>query len=105
MKQMKLSLMALGIATAGFFAFTTIETGSIKGTVSPAEGAVQAWAISATDTLKAPVANGMYEIPAAKAGTYKLIIEAKPPYKNAAKEGVAVMDGSATEVPEIKLEK
>ncbi|ULQ51636.1 carboxypeptidase regulatory-like domain-containing protein [Flavihumibacter fluvii] len=105
MKQMKLSLMALGIATAGFFAFTSIDTGSIKGKVSPAEGAVQAWAMSATDTLKAPIDNGMYEIPGAKAGIYKLVIEAKPPFKNAAKEGISVAEGQATEVAEIILEK
>jgi hypothetical protein len=60
MKQIKLSPIALGVATAGFFAFTSIDTGSIKGKVSPADGAVQAWAISATDTLKAPIANGAF---------------------------------------------
>ncbi|MBZ5859015.1 carboxypeptidase-like regulatory domain-containing protein [Flavihumibacter profundi] len=105
MKQIKLSLIALGISTAGFFAFTSIDTGSIKGKVSPADGAVQAWAISATDTLKAPIANGAFEIPGAKAGTYKLVIEAKPPYKNAAKEGISVLDGQATVVAEITLVK
>ena len=105
MKQMKMSLLALGIATAGIFAFTKNDAGSIKGTVSPAEGGVQAWAISSSDTLKSPIANGAYEIAGAKAGTYKVIIEAKPPYKNAAKEGIMVADGKATEVPEIKLEQ
>lgn len=105
MKQMKLSLMALGIATAGIFAFTTSDTGSIKGKVSPADGAVQAWAMSDKDTLRAPIADGMYEIPGAKAGTYKLVIEAKPPYKNAGKEGINVAEGQATEVAEIVLEK
>ena len=54
---------------------------------------------------QSPIANGAYEIPGAKAGTYKVIIEAKPPYKNAAKEGIMVADGKATEVPEIKLEQ
>lgn len=105
MKQIKLSLLAVGLATVGFFAFTPDDAGSIKGTVSPADAAVQAWAISSTDTLKAPIAKGMYEIAGAKPGNYKLIIEAKAPYKNAAKEGVSVADGQATEVPEIMLEK
>lgn len=105
MKQMKMSLLALGMVTTGIFAFTKSDVGSIKGTVSPADGAVQAWALSSTDTLKAPIANGTYEIAGAKAGSYKVIIEAKAPYKNAAKEGVMVNDGQSTEVPEIKLEK
>ena len=105
MKKMKMSLLALSIATVGFFAFSAIDAGSIKGKVSPADAALQAWAISGTDTLKAAIENGMYEIAGAKPGTYKVIIEAKPPFKNAAKDGIAVVDGQATEVPEFKLEQ
>ena len=105
MKQMKMSMLALGLATAGFFAFANDDAGSIKGTVSPAEAGVTAWAITTGDTLKAAIANGAYEIAGAKPGAYKVIIEAKPPYKNAAKEGITVADGQATQVPEIKLEQ
>lgn len=105
MKSIKLSLVALSIATAGLFAFTSIQTGSIKGTVSPADGATRAWALSGTDTLKASIDKGAFEITGAKAGSYRLIIEAKPPYKNAAKDGVTVADGQPTDVGEIKLEQ
>jgi hypothetical protein len=103
MKKAKLGLIALGIATASLFAFKSIDTGTIKGTVTPADGATKAWALSSTDTLKAEVQNGSFEIVNAKAGTYRLIIEAKPPYKNAAKDNVAVTDGQPTNVGEIKL--
>ena len=105
MKKMKLTALVLGTMTAGLFAFTAIDTGSIKGTVSPADGAVQAWALSASDTLKAPINNGAFSIDNVKPGDYRLIIEAKPPYKNQAKEGVSVKDGVPTDVGEIKLEK
>jgi len=105
MKKMRVVLLTLSIATAGLFAFKSIDTGSVKGSVTPADGAVRAWALSSTDTLKAAINNGAFEIADAKPGTYRLIIEAKPPYKNQAKESVTVTDGQVTDVGEIKLEK
>jgi hypothetical protein len=92
-------------ATAGLFAFSSLRDGSIRGTVTPAEGGVRAWAESYTDTLKAPIVNGSYEISGVKPGTYKVIIEAKPPYRNAAKDGVMVSDGQTSDAGEIRLEK
>ena len=105
MKNAKLKLAALSLAAVAIFAFTNIRTGVIKGMVTPADGAVNAWAVSATDTLKATVDKGTFSIADAKPGTYRVIIEAKPPYKNAAKDGVTVTDGQTTDVGEIKLEQ
>jgi hypothetical protein len=100
-----LKFAALSIAAAGILAFGTLASGSIKGTVAPAEGGVRAWAESSTDTIKASVINGAYEIMDVKPGTYKVVIEAKPPYKNAVKDGIGVMDGQSTDAGEIRLEK
>jgi hypothetical protein len=105
MKIASIKLAAVTMAAAGIFAFTQAKNGTIRGTVSPADGAVRAWAESATDTLRASVVSGSFEITDAKPGTYKLIIEAKPPYKNAAKDGLMVNDGQPTDAGEIKLEK
>jgi hypothetical protein len=69
MKTMKTAIVAMGIATAGLFAFKSIDNGSIKGTITPADGATKAWALSSTDTLRADVQNGSFEITNAKAGT------------------------------------
>jgi len=101
----KLGLAITGLAIAGMFAFTGFQGGSVKGTINPADGAVRAWALSATDTFRTDVVGGGFEIAGVKTGTYKVIIEAKPPYKNAAKDGVQVTDGSATNIGEIVLEK
>ncbi len=98
-------IAALAVVSGGLFAFTHLRAGSIKGTITPVEGGVRAWAESATDTIKAPIINGSYEITDAKPGTYKVIIEAKPPYKNIAKDGIMVNDGQAADAGEIKLEK
>ena len=100
-----LRLAAATIVAAGLFAFSHMKVGTIKGTVSPAEGGIRAWAESATDTLRAPIVNGSYEIADAKPGAYKIIIEAKPPYRNIAKDGIMVNDGQAADVGEIKLDK
>jgi len=105
MKKFRLGMATLAIATAGLFAFKGFQNGTIKGTVSPAEGATQAWALSSSDTLKVAISKGTYEISDAKPGTYRIIIEAKAPFKNAAKDGVIVKEGETTEVGEIKLEQ
>ena len=101
----KFKLGVLGLAAAGLFAFNATKSGSIKGTVTPADAASTAWAVSSTDTLKAPIDKGAFEITNAKAGTYKVIIEAKPPFKNAAKDGITVSDGQSTDAGEIKLQQ
>lgn len=105
MKNTKLGLGALALAITGFFAFSNFQAGTIKGTVTPPEGAKEVWAVSATDTLKAPINNGTFEISNAKAGTYKVMVDATDPYKDAVKDGVQVADGQPTDVGEIKLEK
>jgi hypothetical protein len=106
MKATKLKLAALGIVAAlGLFAFTMVKTGSIKGTVTPAGSATVAMAISGMDTLKTIIDAGYFNISNVKAGTYKLVIEATPPYKNLEKEGVTVSDGQQTDVGEISLQQ
>ena len=106
MKNIKTACIALSIAAAGLFAFSKASvSGSIRGTVSPADGAVMVWAVSGSDTAKGTLANGAFEVTTAKEGTYKLIVEAKPPYHNAAKDNITVVNGTTTDVGEINLEK
>jgi hypothetical protein len=66
MKTMKTGIFALSIAAAGLFAFKSIETGSIKGTVTPADGATRAWALSTTDTLREIFRVGVSKLPTQK---------------------------------------
>ena len=103
MTSLKLGIAA--IAAMVLFAFSQHRLGSIKGTVMPLDAGVRTWAESATDTLRAPILNGSYEITDAKPGAYKIIIEAKPPYRNIARDGIMVTDGQETDAGEIKLDK
>ena len=106
MKKIKMAFVALSITIAGLLAFNHPSlTGTIRGTVSPSEGAARVWAVSTSDTAKGNVQNGAFEITTAKEGTYKVIVEAVPPYRNAAKDNVIVANGQTTDVGQINLER
>ncbi len=105
MKNTKAGMAVLTVLAAGLFAFSLFQDGSIKGKVTPSDAAIQVWALSASDTLKAPVNNGNFEIPAVKPGTYKMYADAKDPYKDVVKDDVQVSDGAPVDLGEIKPEK
>jgi hypothetical protein len=73
-----------------FLSFNSFQTNSIKGTVTPADKAIKAWAVSPTDTFNANVQNGQFEIKDVKAGTYSVIIQAQDPFANIRKKDVVV---------------
>src|SRR5688500_5401222 len=104
MKNIRLALVALAVSSGALFSFNALQTNAIKGTVTPADKAVRAWAVSPTDTLKADVQNGTFEIKDVKVGTYSVIIEAQEPSANTRKKDVVVADGQITDVGEIKLQ-
>jgi len=105
MKTFRIASAALGVVAAGLFAFNIMVGGSVKGTITPADGGAKAWAMSATDTFSTDISNGAFEIGNVKPGTYNVVIEAKAPHKNASRQGVEVKEGEATDVGEIKLEQ
>jgi hypothetical protein len=81
-----------------------LSPSSIKGRVNPADGATEVVAVSATDSVRAVITDGMF-ILESKPGTYKLIVVAKPPYKNVVKDNVQVAEGNATDVGTITLQE
>jgi hypothetical protein len=104
MKKTSLPLVVLAISTAAFFSFNSIQTSAIKGTVTPADKAVRAWAISMTDTFNVDIKDGVFEIKNVEAGTYSVIIEAEEPYANIRKVDVVVpYTARITDMGEIAL--
>ncbi|KAI9450908.1 hypothetical protein F5148DRAFT_1152619 [Russula earlei] len=87
------------------FSFKAPVAGTIRGTVSPPDAAVRAWAISATDTMRTNLSGGLFELSGAKASVYRVIVEAEPPYKNGGKDNVVVTDGQTVDIGVIKLDK
>jgi len=99
------ALAALALASMGIFAFKNFSGGSIKGTVTPAENAVNVWAIKGTDTLKSAIVGGQFALSSAPAGTYTVTIEAAAPYKSVVKESVVVADDQVVDLGNIILQK
>lgn len=76
----------------------------IQGTIDPAVGARQIWAVSGKDTVAIIPAPGNFILDV-KPGAWKLVVEANLPYKNAERESILVTDGEITDIGLIKLEQ
>ena len=74
----------------------------IQGTIDPPEGAKRIWAVSGKDTVSIIPAPGTF-IMDLKPGSWKLVVEAVLPYKNAERDAILVTDGEITDVGLIKL--
>jgi hypothetical protein len=77
---------------------------AIKGKISPIEASETALIIRDRDTLKTPVVWGNFS-QQVKPGTYKLIVSAKPPFKNAALGNLDVKRNHVLDVGELMLQK
>ncbi len=103
---MKKNIIIGGLALAmmgGLFAFSTSQS-SITGKVSPADGVESVWAISGTDSVKSGLNAGSFTL-SVKSGTYKVIIDAKDPYKDVLLDNIAVKDDQPADIGEIVLQK
>jgi len=86
-------------------AFTQIKGGTVGGNVNPPDAGLRAFLFSGKDTLSANVASGTFQFAKVPSGTYKLLVEAVPPYKNAVKDGIRVLEGEFTDAGQIELTK
>jgi hypothetical protein len=104
MKKTGLTLLATILAVVALHSFDHLKAGSISGSVVPADGALVIWAIQNTDTVKTAPANGSFTM-AAKSGVWRVIIDAKDPYRDVMLDNVQVNDGKETSLGEIKLQR
>ena len=93
------------IFIVAFSAFIIFAGGIIKGKILPADGASQVWAISSSDTLKAAISQGIFEISNVKQGTYKIYIDAIDPYRDVVRDGIQVSENGTVDLGEIQLSK
>jgi hypothetical protein len=105
MKGARITSAIFATLATGLFAFEILVGGSVKGSITPITGGIKCWAISQTDTLQTNILNGAFEMNNMKPGTYRIAIEAIPPYKNAVREGIEVRNGEVTDIGEIKLQQ
>ena len=103
---MKKSMLTCGIiaaSVAGLFAFTTNQS-SITGKVTPADGAQAVWAYGASDSTKGNISGGAFTIDV-KPGTYRVVVDAKDPYKDVTLENLEVKQDQPLDVGEVVLQK
>ena len=82
--------------------FVGKDRAGIQGTIDPPEGAKRIWAVSGKDTVSIIPPPGSF-IMDVKPGSWKLVIEAVLPYKNAERESILVTEGQLTDIGLIKL--
>lgn len=95
----------LVIAVILLFSFRTLQPTAIKGEVTPAWYGVHAWAISESDTLYTDITDGNFEFSNAQPGTYRIVIEARPPYRHMQIDGIVVTEGQTTDAGQLSLQK
>lgn len=84
------------------FAFKERNASGISGRITPADAVEMVYAILGKDSLKTVPANGAFMLEA-KAGMYKVIIDAKQPFKDVMLESVEVTENNTTDLGEIKI--
>lgn len=83
-------------------AYKAVLVSGISGRVSPTDAVEYVWAIQGKDSLKSVPANGVFMLEA-KPGLYRVIVDAKQPYKDVLLESIEVTDGKTTDLGEIKI--
>jgi hypothetical protein len=96
------NLIGVIISVVLITSFASMDRSGIQGTIDPPEGAKRIWAVSGKDTVSIIPAPGSF-IMDVKPGSWKLVVEAVLPYKNAERESILVIDGQITDVGLIKL--
>lgn len=79
--------------------------GSVKGTVNPPEAGIRAFLFSVKDTLSVNVVNGVFQFVQVPAGSFNLMVEAAPPYRNGIKTGIVVVGGELTNAGQVDLQR
>ena len=83
-------------------AFKAAQRSAISGRINPSDAGQLVLAIQGADTVKMIPAGGAFLIEA-RPGLYKLIVDAKEPFKDVLMENIEVVNGKTTDVGEIKL--
>ncbi|MEP7280146.1 MAG: hypothetical protein ABI813_15975 [Bacteroidota bacterium] len=105
-KKIKPGLLLVVLLTVAIaMSFNKISTGSVRGRVTPPEAGLIAFLFSGKDTVSVNVVSGAFQFSNIKAGNYRLLIEAAPPYRNAVKDGIIVADGQYTDAGQVELQK
>lgn len=103
MKSRLILAFACMLGVAGISAIGTVKS-TIVGKINPPDAAESVWAISTTDSVKAGISTGQFALDV-KPGTYKLVIDARDPYKDVLLENLQVAQDQTLDLGEIPLKQ
>ncbi|HEX6193792.1 MAG TPA: hypothetical protein VFZ42_15565 [Chitinophagaceae bacterium] len=98
-----ITFFVLAVLVMTGIAFFTPKT-AIVGKVNPADGAETVWLMGERDSLKTGVSDGQFFFEV-KPGAYKLMVQARPPYKDAVLDNLVVKQEETLDVGEIILKQ
>lgn len=102
MKRILLILTILFIAIL-FIGFQKPRT-AIIGRINPPDGSDAVWVVGEKDSLKTNAVEGQFYFEV-RAGNYKLVVDAKAPYKDAVLDNLSIKQEETLDVGEITLKQ
>ena len=99
---MKALILILCVSFLSFNILNPRSASRIIGTATPSLGVKKVAAFDGKDSVFSNTSTGTFAIEV-RAGNWKLIVLAVPPYKDAVLENVVVQEGQDTDVGEIRL--
>ena len=104
MNKIKVFLIVLVIIVGAMVAFKPWIGGTVRGTVFPSDAAKTVWALSGRDTFRTTTNTmGVFEMNNVRTGTYRIMVEANPPYKNVYKDNITVSDSAIIDAGDFRL--
>lgn len=101
MKKAIVSCAVFVLCLTTLSAFTDVQS-SISGKVKPPDGTEAIWVVSGKDSSRVTVVTGSFSVNV-NPGIYKLIIDAKSPYRDLYMENLEVKPGMTLDLGEIFL--
>ena len=98
-----ITMMVLTVLVMAGIAFLNPKT-AIVGRVNPTDGAETVWLMGERDSLKTGVSDGQFYFDV-KPGAYKLMVQARPPYKDVTLDNLVVKQEEILDVGEIILKQ
>lgn len=98
----KWTLVLIVLMAIVLHAYKAFQSAGISGKVSPQNAAELILAIEGADSIKVIPANGVFMLEA-KPGMYKVIVDAKEPFKDVLIKSIEVTSGKTTDLGEIKV--
>jgi hypothetical protein len=92
-------LLIVGI---GFLLSFGRKQSAITGRVSPANAANEVWVLGKNDSIRAGLSSGHFSVMVGP-GTYKLVVDAREPFKDALLDNLDVKSNQVLDVGEIIL--